>query len=81
MFQWLGRLVCIALELERPGRAPVRQAVRHARLLLDSSQQRLPDGLGGALEQAVSALEAGAGTTARKALRAALEQARHRHLL
>jgi Tfp pilus assembly protein PilF len=73
MFQWMARwpLIGVALSEEDLG-----GAVEHGRVVLDSSQMRLPDALASPLERALQAWDGGDPDTARTHLQQALGPAR-----
>jgi tetratricopeptide (TPR) repeat protein len=77
-FQWTGLWILLACRIDQ---ARVGDAVDFARAMLVPSQQRLPDGIAAALEEAASAFDNGDPPRAEGALRRALEAAGERGYL
>jgi len=74
-FQWLGHGPLLAVALER-GR--VRDAIAHARVMLEPTQQKLPAEVASAIEAAIGAFDRGEPDRSRERLAEALAAARRR---
>lgn len=77
-FQWLGRFPLIAVALLQ---GKLSLAIEEARIILNPSQQRLPEALEASLAQAIQAWETDQHTEARTILNEAITLAQQAHYL